>query len=57
MVPDGRWRRADNQVTPRSARDAIGAIESLPEGRTALIARARCPIGGRGQRGSYSIAG
>jgi uncharacterized protein len=29
------------RLTPRSARDAIGAIEALPEGRTALIARVR----------------
>jgi uncharacterized protein len=29
------------RLTPRSARDAIGAIETLPEGRTALIARVR----------------
>jgi uncharacterized protein len=29
------------RLTPRSARDAIGAIETLPDGRTALIARVR----------------
>lgn len=29
------------KLSPRSARDAIGAIESLPEGRTALTARVR----------------
>jgi len=35
------------RLTPRSARDAIGAIETLPEGRTALIARVRAvPSGG-----------
>lgn len=35
------------RLTPRSARDAIGAIELLPEGRTALAARVRAvPSGG-----------